>query len=736
MESNRKNLILKYQGKDEYAIKYQTVQEFLDSDYIKQIPPYQRPYSWGQSHVKRLWMDILESLKEKKEWFLGPVFTSYRYEKSDIRELLDGQQRMTTITLILRCLYTAEYLITDTQWDNPSFSIDPDCEDIEAEKIKLKQEYLTKHKNVKNTIRDLLLHKKSQGLGSTPKYVSKFHTAESTKKSLNEFLEGITKIETRTDFENSMRGVRAEEGDEFAPTLFAINVNISWIEESIKKILVQNDQVVKDGFKKLFEFIEALLSLTFIEIPLNKDEDVVDIFESINNRGKKLTLSDIIRFRTIKAYAGNPKQQEIIGKKWSEIFRYSNKLSSGKHKYKKYFTSLDNYLERHINALAISNSGYTDNNERIERFCDYYSSKDRTLSDGVDEVLLTLKKWNFIVNGDFENLDIWRRYRNNVSGLIHLLKSSLVYSDNSQICFISYLINSVNKEYANESFITAIPHQLLQIVKTTFSISVFHKYASNEARNRYIWIARSYNPELMPAKREGTKYPDGPYTYNQFSLEYSKGGEKVKVIDVRDLTLSDTNLNNILWVKGSEKDTAELILGLYQMICGGTIPTSNSFEEDQLDHVMPQKWFKNRGWKSITSIEVLKASVSNIQDSDVKNTFELLLKREDFYSETKWAPTFIQLIGNKVHLHADANRSKSNSFWHRHEDNKSSSKEGAKKFLEQYFKERPNDAFIVPSFPENIYDIEDFSITSIVNRSVSIAETIVTKFKDFSLTVQ
>ena len=379
---------------------------------------------------------------------------------------------MTTITLILRCLYTSEYLVTDTQWDNPLFTIDPDCEDTEAEKTRLKQEYLTKHRNVRRLFVIFYCEKKAKDL-EVRQNMFQNSTHQKAQKSLNEFLEGISKINTRENFENSVRGVRAEEGDEFAPTLISINHNISWIEENIKGILVHKNQVVKDGLILLFEFIQALLSLTFIEIPLNKDEDVVDIFESINNRGKKLTLSDIIRFRTIKAYTGNIEQQESIAKKWGEIFRYSNKLSSGKHKYKKYFSSLDNYLERHINALSLSNAGYTDNNERIERFCDYYSSKDRTLSDGVDEVLLTLKKWNFLVNGDFENLDIWRRYRNNVSGLIHLLKSSLVYSDNSQICFISYLINSVNKEYSNESFVSAIPHQILQIVKTTFSISVF-----------------------------------------------------------------------------------------------------------------------------------------------------------------------------------------------------------------------------------------------------------------------
>ena len=64
MESNRKNLILKYPGTDEYAIEYQTIGEFLESDFIKQIPPYQRLYSWG-NRTKRLGMIFLSRKKEK-----------------------------------------------------------------------------------------------------------------------------------------------------------------------------------------------------------------------------------------------------------------------------------------------------------------------------------------------------------------------------------------------------------------------------------------------------------------------------------------------------------------------------------------------------------------------------------------------------------------------------------------------------------------------------------------------
>ena len=735
MESSKKNLILKFPGTDEYSIEYQSIEEFFVKPFIKKIPPYQRPYSWDKSHVERLLDDISKSADSETEWFIGPIFTSYKLVKEDIRELLDGQQRMTTITLILRSLYFADYLVSEEQWTNPDFKIDDDCEDKYAKLVELRKEHIQSYEYVKQSIIELLLRKKKQGVGKAPKYESKFHTAESTRDILNSFIEQLTVIKSREDFEKSGHSLKAEEGDDFAPTLISINDNVSAINERIRSFLIKKNKPVKDGLIDLIKFVRVLLALTFIEIPLNKDEDVVDIFESINNRGKKLTLSDIIRFRTIKAYTGDLKKQEDVSKTWSEIFRYSSKLSSKNDKTKRYFSTLDTFFERFINAIAQSNGGYTENSQRIERFCSYYSIKGRDLHDGVKEVLLTLKKWDFIVNGDFQKQDVFKKYSGNISSLIQLFKSSLIYSDNSQITFISYLRNQFPSDYSQGASIVGAPYQLLSLFKTTFSISVFHRYSSNEARNIYIWIGRSYDNELMETK-EKIKYPDGPYTYQNFTLTYKKDEEQINVVDVPPLKLSDSSLQNILWVKGSDKPTAELILGLYQLMCGETIPDYSAYKWNQLDHVMPEKWFKNGGWRDINSKDLLKSSVATLADDNIRNTFEILLKREDFYSETKWAPTFIQLIGNKVHLTARANREKSNSFWHEHEDNDAKSPKGARYHLQEYFKSKPNDAFIVPYFPEKIYEIDDFNITSIVERSASIVTELVTEFENFQIKCQ
>ena len=404
---SNKNLIQRFNSNGEFAIQYLTIGEFFKENFIKRVPPYQRPYSWEKQHVKRLIDDIKKSSVSKKEWFIGPIFTAYK-DDDKVRELLDGQQRMTTIALILRCLYFADYLIKEDQWNNPIFTTDVEPEKEEEEQKKLRKKYLESYELVKNQIKKLLLIEEEQGIGEPSLYKSKFHTAESTKNSLNKFFEQIENIKTRDSFKQITPGIEAAQDSDFAPTKISINQNIKEIEKEIKGFLVKQNEVIKDGLINLISFVEALTKLSFIEIPLDKGEDVLDIFESINNRGKKLTLSDIIRFRTIKEYAENPTKQMEVAKNWNQIFLYSGKLSSNQDGATRYFASLDVFFERYINAIAHKDSGYTENSERIERFTEYFTSKGRSLSDGVEDVLHTLQKWHFVVNGDLVKKEIFR----------------------------------------------------------------------------------------------------------------------------------------------------------------------------------------------------------------------------------------------------------------------------------------------------------------------------------------
>ncbi len=82
------------------------VQKVLEGSKQFLVPHYQRPYSWTESEWKALWSDILDLLEDEdpKPHFLGSIVTSPADsipEGIEKRLLIDGQQRLTTLVVLL-----------------------------------------------------------------------------------------------------------------------------------------------------------------------------------------------------------------------------------------------------------------------------------------------------------------------------------------------------------------------------------------------------------------------------------------------------------------------------------------------------------------------------------------------------------------------------------------------------------------------------------------------------------
>ena len=94
----------------ENTIKETAVGKLLGMNFF--IPGYQRGYRWTEQQVNDLLNDINEFEPKNGSWYcLQPLVVMKKDEKW---EVIDGQQRLTTIYLILACLgvtdkYTIEY---------------------------------------------------------------------------------------------------------------------------------------------------------------------------------------------------------------------------------------------------------------------------------------------------------------------------------------------------------------------------------------------------------------------------------------------------------------------------------------------------------------------------------------------------------------------------------------------------------------------------------------------------
>ena len=73
------------------------------SDNKFKIPLYQRSYAWEEKHVKELLQDLGDAIREgQNQYFLGSVVLSK--EDANALEIIDGQQRITTLTIFLAAI--------------------------------------------------------------------------------------------------------------------------------------------------------------------------------------------------------------------------------------------------------------------------------------------------------------------------------------------------------------------------------------------------------------------------------------------------------------------------------------------------------------------------------------------------------------------------------------------------------------------------------------------------------
>lgn len=114
---------------------------FLDTDVRYSIPNYQRPYAWKKEQVEQLWYDILEAYQNNKSapdsdlnYFLGSIVV---VGKNDY-EVVDGQQRLTTLTILFYVLQDlAKKSEIDLSEDQVSY-ISACLKDVHTKRQKLK----------------------------------------------------------------------------------------------------------------------------------------------------------------------------------------------------------------------------------------------------------------------------------------------------------------------------------------------------------------------------------------------------------------------------------------------------------------------------------------------------------------------------------------------------------------------------------------------------------------------
>nr|BFF37741.1 DUF262 domain-containing protein [Tenacibaculum mesophilum] len=246
-----------------------TIRTVLKSSYYK-IPRFQRPYSWDREHIEDFWND---SIRESSgDYFIGSMVV---YEiTEDTFGVVDGQQRLTTITMLLGVLREAfksigeESLAKGTQ----SMIERADLNDELNFVLQTESSYPFFHENVQ-----------------------KFDDSE------------VTNVPAKKEEEQIKKG--------FDTLMSLVNAELNSIETSTT---ITKEDKKEQKIKRLKEIRDKILNLKVIYIELGNEDDAYIIFETLNTRGKDLRVSDLVKNHLTKMLPKKNKSVDLSKDKWTE----------------------------------------------------------------------------------------------------------------------------------------------------------------------------------------------------------------------------------------------------------------------------------------------------------------------------------------------------------------------------------------------------------------------------------
>jgi len=87
--------------------------------YKLSIPDYQRAYEWKSYHVKNLLNDTYSGSIKDLKYLMGTIILHYNNSDGDIKyDIIDGQQRLITLTILLYCLGVTNSPLINSNFSN------------------------------------------------------------------------------------------------------------------------------------------------------------------------------------------------------------------------------------------------------------------------------------------------------------------------------------------------------------------------------------------------------------------------------------------------------------------------------------------------------------------------------------------------------------------------------------------------------------------------------------------
>lgn len=242
------------------------------------IPDYQRPYAWEEKECQTLWDDIFSFAfpdndcdkfdRHNDEYFLGPIVTFLNEDKK--QEVIDGQQRLTTLMLLLRAFH--------------------------ARYGKMKDELsVSTRKNIEQCI---------------------WKTDEFDKPDMNSL-----KLESEVATDDAKQELK-----DILRTGATKDVQKSQYAQNYRFFQKKIDLFLEE-YPSYFAHLPTRILNNCILLPIEAEsqDTALRIFSTLNDRGKPLSDSDIFKAQFYKYYSKKGQKTEFI-ERWKQLEELCSKI--------------------------------------------------------------------------------------------------------------------------------------------------------------------------------------------------------------------------------------------------------------------------------------------------------------------------------------------------------------------------------------------------------------------------
>ena len=321
---------------------------------VYNVPVYQRPYSWNSDNVETLLNDIYDAYNSSDKlegYYTGNLLLHDKNEKingiATVYEVIDGQQRITTISLMLLALYSIVTLRGGQDDD-----VYRDLKNLLWKKItKRKPEKEYKVVNLNSTEKKCFDDLFSYAFDHPDKIYSYASSYETKSPSEKYVMENFIKIHDK----------------------------------------IANEQIVSVDAEDILNYAKYIIeNVRFIAIECRCNvSKVFSMFESINSKGKKLDDIDLI-----KTYIFSKLDEESYDeylKKWGKlIIKTDNNLYDYFYTYIRAFITFYRQNIKIINFKAMSEASLKMYFEK-DNLCDTFKAFIDDMIDKVDYYIMLFR---------------------------------------------------------------------------------------------------------------------------------------------------------------------------------------------------------------------------------------------------------------------------------------------------------------------------------------------------------